>query len=53
MINIKIPQFVASSKKGLNPQLSGYYMIDTVTHNFVRDVHTTALKLIKYDWNTT
>lgn len=52
MINIKVPQFIASSQKGLNPQLSGYYMIDTMTHNFTRDVHTTALKLLKYDWNT-
>ena len=51
MINVKIPQFIASSQKGLNPQLSGYYMIDTLTHNFTRDVHTTALKLLKYDWN--
>ena len=52
LINVKIPQFIASSQKKLNKQLSGYYMIDTMTHNFTRDVHTTDLKLIKYDWNT-
>ena len=52
LINVKLPQFTAASQKDLNPQLSGYYMIDTITHNFTRDVHTTALKLLKYDWST-
>lgn len=52
LINVRIPEFNVSSSKGLNPQLSGYYMINTVTQNFVRDVHQTSLKLIKYDWST-
>lgn len=52
VINIKIPEFNFSSIKGLNPQLSGYYMINSVTQNFVRDVHQTSLKLVKYDWST-
>lgn len=52
MINVKIPEFNSDSERGLNPQLSGYYLIDTVTHNFVRDVHLTSLKLLKYDWST-
>lgn len=52
IINIQVPQFNSSSQRGLNPQLSGYYMIDTMTQNFVRDVHTTSFELVKYDWST-
>lgn len=51
VINIRIPQFNSSSQRGINPQLSGYYLVDTITQNFVRDVHTTSLKLLKYDWS--
>lgn len=51
IINIQVPQFNSSSQRGLNPQLSGYYMINTMTQNYVRDVHTTSFKLVKYDWS--
>lgn len=52
LINIQVPEFNYSSQRGLNRQLSGYYMVDTIVQNFVRDVHTTSLKLLKYDWST-
>lgn len=52
IINIQIPQFNSSSQRGINRQLSGYYMIDTMVQNFTRDVHTTSFKLLKYDWST-
>lgn len=52
MINIQVPQFNSSSQRGINRQLSGYYMIDTMVQNFTRDVHTTSFKLLKYDWST-
>lgn len=52
IINLKIPEFTASKNRKLNPQLSGYYMINDLTHTFDKDVHSTSLKLIKYDWST-
>lgn len=52
IINIQVPQFNSSSQRGINRQLSGYYMIDTMVQNFTRDVHTTSFKLLKYDWST-
>jgi hypothetical protein len=52
IINLKIPEFTSSSQKGLNKQLSGYYMINDLTHVFDKDVHQTDMKLVKYDWST-
>jgi hypothetical protein len=52
IINVSIPEFNFSSSKGFNPQLSGYYMVSSVTQSFVRDVHQTILKILKYDWST-
>lgn len=51
IINIQVPQFNSSSQRGTNPQLSGNYMINTMTQNYIRDVHTTSFKLVKYDWS--
>lgn len=51
IINIQVPQFNSSSQRSINPQLSGNYMITTMTQNYVRDVHTTSFKLAKYDWS--
>lgn len=51
MINVRIPQFKAASNRDINPQLSGYYMISGVTQSFIRDIHQTSMKLIKYDWS--
>ena len=52
IVNLKIPEFNFSSTKDLNRQLSGYYMIISLTQSFVRDAHQTSLKLVKYDWST-
>jgi hypothetical protein len=52
MIDVRIPQFNSFSNRGLNPQLSGHYLVSDMTHNFIRDIHTTSLKLLKYDWST-
>jgi hypothetical protein len=52
IINMKITDFTSSPNKGLNKQLSGYYMISDLTHIFNKDLHQTDMKLIKYDWST-
>lgn len=52
LINVKIPEFTSSRIKKINPQLSGYYMINDVLHTFETDIHETSLKLVKYDWST-
>lgn len=51
VINFSIPQFDSSSTIQQNRQLAGFYLVSSVTQNFVRDVHTTNLKLMKYDWS--
>jgi hypothetical protein len=54
VINLKIPDFgLASGKQDLNKRLSGYYFVEAVTHVFERDIHSTLLHLLKYDWETT
>lgn len=52
IINIKIPEFKITPNPQLNRQLSGYYMINDLTHVFNKDVHQTDMKLVKYDWST-
>lgn len=51
LIKITLPEFNYSSTRGLNPQLSGYYLIKSLTHSFVRDAHQTLYTLMKYDWS--
>jgi hypothetical protein len=34
-----------------NRQISGYYMINDLTHVFNKDIHQTDMKLVKYDWS--
>lgn len=51
LIQITLPEFNYSSTRGLNPQLSGYYLIKTLSHSFVRDTHQTSYTLMKYDWS--
>jgi hypothetical protein len=51
IINIKVPEFKITSEPQLNNQLSGYYMINDLTHVFNKDVHQTDMKLVKYDWS--
>jgi hypothetical protein len=53
IINIKVPEFKISSEPRLNNQLSGYYMINDLTHVFNKDIYQTDMKLVKYDWSTT
>lgn len=52
IINLKIPEFNSGAANNLNKQLSGYYMVNDLTHYFERDNHQTIMKLIKYDWGT-
>lgn len=52
IINIKVPEFKISSNPQQNRQLSGYYMINDLTHVFNKDTHQTDMKLVKYDWST-
>jgi len=52
IINIKVPEFKISSNPRQNRQLSGYYMINDLTHVFNKDIHQTDMKLVKYDWST-
>lgn len=52
IVNLVIPQFTSSPDKVLNPQLSGNYLVKKVGQVFERDVHQTAMTLVKYDWST-
>jgi hypothetical protein len=52
VIDIKIPEFKIPSSNNLNKQLSGYYMINSLTHVFNKDLFQTDMKLVKYDWST-
>lgn len=53
LINLKLLAFNSdTSNKDVNRQLSGYYMINDLTHTFDKDVHQTSLKIVKYDWST-
>jgi hypothetical protein len=51
IVNIKIPEFKMTPNPQQNRQLSGYYMINDLTHVFNKDIHQTDMKLVKYDWS--
>lgn len=52
MVKLVIPDFTSNDKKKENAVLSGLSMVDTCVHRFNLDVHSTHLKLLKYDWNS-
>jgi hypothetical protein len=51
IIRLVIPEFTSNSDKKLNPQLSGNYILHTLTHNMVHDSYEIGMKLVKYDWS--
>lgn len=52
VIKVDIPDFSSGPNKGQkNKQLSGHYLVNDCKQIFIRDVHETAIKLIKYDWS--
>jgi len=52
IINLVINEFTSNTIKQLNPQLSGNYILHTLTHTMIHDTYEISMKLIKYDWST-
>lgn len=51
IIRLVISEFTANSQKELNPQLSGNYILHTLTHTMIHDTYEISMKLVKYDWS--
>jgi hypothetical protein len=52
IIRIEVPNFsYGSTKEQNNKQLSGHYLVNDCKQIFIRDVHETVMKIVKYDWS--
>jgi hypothetical protein len=51
IVNIDIPDFTSADVKEKNKQLSGNYLVHTVTQSMEHEVLDTNMKLVKYDWS--
>ena len=52
VVNLSILESNASLEAEQNKRLSGYYLIYAVGNNINGESLETALKLVKYDWET-
>lgn len=53
IININATGFSGNNDKKPNEQISGNYLVHSVSHNIDKDILKTSAELIKYDWSTT
>jgi hypothetical protein len=53
IININATGFSGSNDKKPNKQISGNYLVYSVSHDINKDILKTSANLIKYDWSTT
>lgn len=51
LIFLDIHEFTAADTKKRNPQIYGNYLIQSTSHVIQHDRLTTALQLVKFDWN--
>lgn len=51
LANLDIKEFVSTNDRKQNKQLSGNYLVHTVNHSVKKDILTTTMKLVKYDWS--
>jgi hypothetical protein len=52
VIKLLINEFTSETNKGPNPQLSGNYILHSVTHMFTNEVYEMNFRLIKSDWSS-
>jgi hypothetical protein len=50
VIKLLINEFTSDSSKGPNPQLSGNYILHSITHIFVNELYEMHFRMMKYDW---
>lgn len=50
VITLDVLEFTINDVKQKHPQLSGNYLVHTVTHSCIGENLTTSMRLLKYDW---